>query len=270
MPRPLVSPTLQAVLAEIAHRKAEILRRDEELSCLKAYTKDLEENVLTEVVGADNVQHSGVALPDGTEISFERTMHCTIRKDDRPAAYDWLNRHNVGAILKNQITISFPKDSIESARLVREMIARVLPEYQIGLRVGKAPETIIIAVREILRAAGLLDLVTIEQTQELPGATLAAFVRKSIASGITLPPFFSVYAPLLALAECPWRPEVYHNWYQGACTHCGEKDPSTVMWASQELLNTAMAEICPKNPARATQVKEHKKTCNLAHTNLVG
>lgn len=196
MQRPRGSAALAAKMQELEELTNHIDTLTEQLSELKARRKTLGEDEITEQVTEDEVQHSGVVFEDGSEWTFEREVRCGILKEERPAAYEWLRTHRSDWMLKRYLILSFGKDSADAVAKVREMIAQVLPQYEIGLKIGRAPETLVDAVREILTKADLLPRVKMTEELELPGATLASFARKCVTAGITLPPSFGIYAPL--------------------------------------------------------------------------
>ncbi len=205
-PRPTASPELEAKLREFWQLDNDVATLTEQLSLLKARRKDVGENELSTMARDEEVRHSGVRLSDGTEVRFELDVSCGILKADRERAYAWLAVHNADGMLKRHLVISFPKDSAHRAEQVKQLIARILPEYEIGLKIGKAPLVLVDAVRELLTAANMLPSVTLTEELELPGATLAAFVKKSIASGVNLPEMFGVYAPLKPILVPPPAP----------------------------------------------------------------
>lgn len=206
MPRPAASPLLAAAITEFLRLENEILNDEEALKDKKDRAKLLGEHTITELVTEQECHVTGVSLPDGTEWSFDRDVHCSIRKDDKDAAFSWLRRHNADGMLKRHLVISFPKEAADLAAKARSLIANLLPQYQIGIKVGEAPDGLANAVGEVLTAAGLLPTVTLSEELELPGATLAAFVKRSLKAGINLPAEFGVYAPLRPVQQCVWRP----------------------------------------------------------------
>lgn len=203
MTRPTASLELEACIYEYARLDAEIATLDEHLKQLKDRRKTLAEVEITDLATHEAVYASGVTLPTGEEYTFEERLTCSIKNDDRDVAHAHLEKMNVGHLLKRHLILSFPKDSVESAKIVKSMIARVLPEYQVGIKVGAAPDGLVGAITEILTSAGLLPTITLTDATELPGATLRAFVKKCLVAGISLPPEFGVYAPLVPVLVPP-------------------------------------------------------------------
>lgn len=204
--RPLASKALEATLTEFVQLENEIATLDEELKAKKARAKYLGENVMVEQVEPEMLT-DGCRLRDGTEWTFKRDVKCGIPKDRKPEAFSWLAQKNADAMLKRYIVISFPKDSAKMVAAFKTMLARVLPQHQIGLRVGEAPDLLVDSVKVMLTEAGLLPVVTVDEEYELPGSTLSSFVKKQLALGQNLPECFGVYAPLRAYPVIPDVPE---------------------------------------------------------------
>jgi hypothetical protein len=194
--RPLASAALQAAIVEFQQLDDEVNTLQEILSQKKDRRKTLGEIDITDLVQQEDLHLSGCRLDDDTEYTFERDVKCGIKNEHKPEAFGWLAERNVDHMLKHHIVISFPKDSVESAKKVRALIAQILPQYQIGIKVGDAPEALVGAVTQILQDADLLPAVKVTTEQELPGATLSAFVKKCLVAGITMPAAFGVFAPL--------------------------------------------------------------------------
>jgi hypothetical protein len=194
--RPLASPLLEATLLEFAALEDEVSTLEETLKEKKARAKYLGENVVVELVDAEHL-NDGCRLTDGREFVFERNVRCGIPVDKKPLAFQYLEEKGADTMLKRYLTLSFGKDSKRQVALVKTMLARVLPQYEVGIKVGLAPDSIVEALKEILRAADLN--IEIEETLELPGSTLSAFVKKELKAGRSLPEAFGVYAPLRAV-----------------------------------------------------------------------
>lgn len=194
--RPKASPELEATLREFATLEDEIATLAETIAEKKARAKYLGENVVVELVETEHL-NEGCVLSDGSEYIFERDIKAGVTKVNQPAAFEFLVDHKADGLLRRYITLSFGKDSTQQVKLFRSMIARIFPQYEVGIKVGHAPETIVSALMTLLREADLN--IKIEETTELPGATLMAFVRKEIKAGRSLPECFGVYAPLRAI-----------------------------------------------------------------------
>jgi hypothetical protein len=204
--RPLASPDLEAKLREFWQLDNDVLTLTEQLSQLKARRKDVGENELTTLARDEGVNKSGVRLSDGREVRFEMDLSCGIKKEDRATAHQWITTAGAGNLLKRYLVLSFGRDSFDLAARVRNMVARLLPQYDIKLVVGDDPDLLPAALTKLLEAADLAPMVTVTEETELPGATLAKFVRQALAKGTNLPAFLNVYAPLKPILVLPPPP----------------------------------------------------------------
>jgi hypothetical protein len=148
-------------------------------------------------VATDEERASGVTLSDGSEWGFDHRMNCSVPASERDRAYQWLQDNGFGGLLKRSLTVSFGKESEERAKYIRGMVRALFPEYEIAIKIGTAPAQLPQAIRTIMDEAGLE--IELEDSLELPGATLRSFVTKQLKLGRPLPEFFGVYAPLLPL-----------------------------------------------------------------------
>jgi hypothetical protein len=195
--RPRASEALEAALHAAQDWENKVNTLTEQLADAKAQRKLVTEGQLVELVQEEGVRLTGVTLADGSEWEFEQKVRCGINTDDKVAAFQWLEDRNVGHMLKRHLILSFGKDSAKMVTQVRSLLARLLPGYQIGVKIGEDPEGLKDAVVKLLEAGGLLPTVTVTEELELPGATLSSFVKKCLVAGVSLPAEFNVYAPLV-------------------------------------------------------------------------
>jgi hypothetical protein len=198
MTRQYAPKELEDAIRNLDDVENQISTLKEQLSGLYAERKELGEKIIPDLVEGEHLDN-GVTLSDGREYTFERQYECGIAEKHKDEAHGWLAAHNADTILKRQLIIEFPKDSARVAATIKTMIARILPQYEIGLKVGQAPLALVDAVRQILESAGVTPTVTISEKTLLPGPTLTSFVKKSVKAGVNLPDCFGVYAPLRAI-----------------------------------------------------------------------
>jgi hypothetical protein len=202
--RPEATPELEQAIRDFEAAENLAATLDEQAKEARANAKYLGETVLVALVGPDQL-NDGVRLTDGSEYVFEQKLKCSVAEGMKTQAYEYLEEKKAGGLLRRYLTLSFGKDSAEQVKVLRQMLARVLPSYEIGVKVGKAPESLRQAVATIIAEAGLNIEVT--ESVELPGATMAAFVRKELKSGREVPPAFGVYNPMRPLPAGPLPPE---------------------------------------------------------------
>jgi hypothetical protein len=198
--RPHASEILDAKIREFESLDNQVNTLTEQLRELKQRRKDVSEVDITTLATEEDVLHCGVTLADGTEYRFERDYHCGIDKKDQPAAFDWLTVRHMDHLLKHSITLEFPADSVESVRKVKALIYQLLPTYEVKVTAGAdLPQSLTEAIQTILVAAQLAPMVKLKHDRSIAGATLAAFVKKCINAGISLPLEFGAYTPLRAI-----------------------------------------------------------------------
>jgi hypothetical protein len=195
--RPQASEVLELHIRRFEELDNQVNTLTEQLKALKLQRKELSEIDITNIATEEDVLHCGVTLSDGTEYRFERDYHCGIDKKDQPIAFAWLAERNLSHLVKNYITLEFPADSVEMAQKMRAVIGQLLPQYEVKIVAGDAPANLLVALEELL-AKGDMKF-KIKQEQGIAGATLAAFVKKCITAGITLPMEFGAYTPLRAI-----------------------------------------------------------------------
>lgn len=194
--RPMIRPSQFAKLQEIWQLQDEVANDEEALKNKKALLALAEEHDLGELL-TERELTNGVRLADGREFTFERKLHCGVNKDQRDAAYAYLDEAGADAMLKRTLSISLGRDSKSAGDLLRIAVAAILPQYEVSVRAGKAPELLVAALKQILKDAGLTA--EVEESLELPGASLRSWVAKRLKLGQPVPDCFGVYAPMKAV-----------------------------------------------------------------------
>lgn len=59
---------------------------------------------------------TGLTLEDGSTLKIEESVHAAITKANEAEAFDWLRKHELGDVIKNDITASFGKDEDAKAQ----------------------------------------------------------------------------------------------------------------------------------------------------------
>lgn len=181
-PPPDPFPTaLEPCLIAIEAINAQCEQLEDELKRARARQSYLTQHVLNEVLPDDltwdrrrNTAQVSYTDAQGAAqvVTVKRSVHTSVLKEQRHDAHAWLKANGYGHLLKTHVTAQFP-----AGRL-----------------------------REASRAFALLcaehahdDEVAIEVTHELPGATMAAWVRKQLQYGNVVPDYFSVHTTLQVL-----------------------------------------------------------------------
>lgn len=194
--RPPVRPDLEAKMREIWATEAEVRNMEEAFKDAKARLKVMTEHELTELV-TDRDLNYGVRFDDGREFTFERKMHCSLPERSKPEGYVYLEGVEAGHLIKRTITLKLGNNSETLARDLAKSIRRLLPQYEVSLRIGKTPSALVEALKQLIKDMGLE--IEVEEGRELAGSTLRSFVTKQLHLGKTLPPAFEVYAPMVAV-----------------------------------------------------------------------
>lgn len=202
--RPEAKPELETAIRDFEAAENLAASLAEQAAEARANAKYIGETVLVALVGPDEL-NEGVRLSDGAEYTFEQKLKCSVAEGMKTDAYQYLEEKKAGGLLRRYLTLDFGRDSVEQVKMIRTMLARVLPSFEIGVKVGNAPASLRAAVEAIIKESGLNIVVT--ETLELPGATMAAFVRKELKAGREVPPAFGVYNPMRPIAAAPLPPE---------------------------------------------------------------
>lgn len=195
--RPPVRPDLEAKMREIWAMEAEVANMEEAFKDAKARLKVMTEHELTELV-TDRDLNFGVRFDDGREFTFEPKMYCSLPEKSKAVGFQYLAEHEAGHLLKRTIILRLGNNSETLARDLAKSISRLLPQYEVSLRIGKGPTALFEALKQLIADAGLK--IEMEEGRELAGATLRSYVTKQMHLGKKLPPAFEVYAPMVAIA----------------------------------------------------------------------
>lgn len=198
MTRPPATPEQEALLREFLDLDQQVAELEEQLGNIKARRNFVGEHELLEAVDPDE-RRSGLTLSDGSEWTFEQKYHCSFDPADemaRDAALEFLDAAGASAMVKRRLTLEFGTRSQEAVAYVKKMIDAVLPHYEVKLKVGAAPAHLVEALQVILQEAGLDEVVELRSAFTIPGASLRSWMLKQYHKGVTLPPAFSLYAPL--------------------------------------------------------------------------
>lgn len=75
---------------------------------------------LMEEIGLESVTTS-----DGAKVEIKKIIRASIPKEQREPAYDWLDEHGFGGMVKREVKVPFPKgQEAEAAALLREVRVR--------------------------------------------------------------------------------------------------------------------------------------------------
>ena len=101
---------------------------------------------------------SSLKLADGSKISIQKKVRCSVRKDFDQQAYKWLRENELGDIIKNVVSVQFGKGEDNKA----------IEMYSLASQQGYEPE----------------------QKESVHSGTLAAILRERVEAGLDMPSEF--------------------------------------------------------------------------------
>lgn len=140
---------LEAKITEISKALAE---EQEELVKIK---RVLMPNIMEEL------QMAEFKMVDGRVISIDPKVNASIKEQDRPAAFDWLEKNNYDGIIKTKVNAEFGKGEMADA----------------------------IKAQQALHDAGFMAALD----RSIHPMTLTSFVKERLAAGDTLPAAIGVF-----------------------------------------------------------------------------
>lgn len=111
------APTF-ADLSEAANLQLRAARRvdtlEGELSAAKEFLRRLSEDIVPGMFAIAGV--SELKLSDGSVISVKPDVQISIPEDNRESAWDWMEAHSFGGLVKTEVAASFGSGEIDEAR----------------------------------------------------------------------------------------------------------------------------------------------------------
>jgi hypothetical protein len=86
-------------------------------------------------------------LKDGTEIEVVEDFNCGISEANKPAAHDWMRKHNFGGLIKTTLAVDFGRDEDEAALKLAGKI-RKLTNHPVIQKEGVHHQTLKAFIRE--------------------------------------------------------------------------------------------------------------------------
>lgn len=152
----LTPETLKRITTLCADAKAYeelIAVKEKEISEIKAKVARITEDWLPAMLNEAGVAE--IRLDDGRKIKLEDVIRANIKEEDRPAAHEWLRKHDFGSLIKTEVTATFGMGEEKKAAKLYEQIIK---KYE-----------------------------GVSKTESVHSSTLRAFVAEQLAKGGTLP-----------------------------------------------------------------------------------
>jgi len=160
-----VAPPSQVTVKELSDLAAQMMRLEDEIRDLEAQLVTKKEKLRMYAqsllpTSMDAAQVKALTLPDGAIIQVEDFLAANIKKENEAAAFAWLRKNKLDALIKNEIKVKF----------------------------GKGEDKLVSEYEKFLKKKGI----AFERKAAVNWQTLQAFVRERIRAGKDLPPVIEV------------------------------------------------------------------------------
>jgi hypothetical protein len=131
--------SISRLAAEQNQLEADIARREENLQKVKDRLTEVSTKLLPDAMTAAGVKQ--FTLLDGSVVSVEPRIHAGISEPNEAEAFDWLEANNHGSIIKQTVSIDFPRAKNKAADADRQQklddLRKVLAEKGLAFAVKK-------------------------------------------------------------------------------------------------------------------------------------
>jgi len=158
-----VQDSVVGTLIELAEKHRRLSQELQEANIVVADLEGEIKNIARTQIPAimDNLGMVDFSLSDGTKIAIQDKVTASIKVENRPRAYEWLEENGFGAIIKTKVMVKFGRGDIEEAK----------------------------AAHQSLLDRGL----DAEIDRDVHHQTLQSFVKERLVDGDSLPDCFGVY-----------------------------------------------------------------------------
>ena len=151
---------LSAYCLELQALEDDIAAKEEELRKVKEKADKIASEIIPNMLAEQGL--SSLKLADGSEVGVMKTYSCTVNKENKASAYQWLRENELGDLIKNQVAVSFGKGEDNKAQEL------------LDLAVSKGYEP--------------------SQDQKIEPSTLRALYRERVEAGLDMPSqFFNIF-----------------------------------------------------------------------------
>tara|TARA_B100000965_G_C19572640_1_gene749831 strand:- start:1486 stop:2046 length:561 start_codon:yes stop_codon:yes gene_type:complete len=144
---------LSAYCLELQALEDDIAAKEEELRKVKEKADKIASEIIPNMLAEQGL--SSLKLADGSEVGVMKTYSCTVNKENKASAYQWLRENELGDLIKNQVAVSFGKGEDNKAQEL------------LDLAVSKGYEP--------------------SQDQKIEPSTLRALYRERVEAGLDMP-----------------------------------------------------------------------------------
>jgi hypothetical protein len=104
-------------------KQAEIEAAENALKVLKNEEREINQLEIPNMMGS--LGFDKITLKDGRALSVKDSIQVSIPAARRPDAYQWLDEHNHGDIIKAELTANFSRGEIEQAEKAQKALAKI-------------------------------------------------------------------------------------------------------------------------------------------------
>jgi hypothetical protein len=153
---------LNNMARRLLEAEQEVEKIEQQLKGAKERMRLLVEVEIPELMDDLGLAHGTRLMTPYGELSLNETIRARINESDKEAAYGWLTEHGEGSLIKNQLTLDFPRGEDEKALELRLKL-----EEELGRCVS--------------------------QSRTIHHQTLSAWVRARLEEGLDVPPSITYY-----------------------------------------------------------------------------
>ena len=140
--------SLSDLVIKLQKLEDEIKEDEERLKLKKQNADQLSQIAIPEIM--DSLKMKTMKLADGSAIEVKEIYSATIPIDKKEGAYNWLREHDLGDLIKNEITVSFGRNEDNKAAEYASLAQG--HGYQPNQKLKVEPMTLKALVRERLES----------------------------------------------------------------------------------------------------------------------
>lgn len=121
---------LAKLVQDMDKKKTAIKQLTDQLETLEAEVKDYERTTIPDLMSQIGTNVFGIPDTD-RECRIKPYYHATFPKENIKEAVEWLAEHELDGVVKNTLTIDFPRGSAEEAKEIQRRVHQMLAEYEL-------------------------------------------------------------------------------------------------------------------------------------------
>ena len=140
--------SLSGKVIELKNLEDEIQNAEESISKLKEKAKTLSEYELPKMM--EEMHITKLKLKDGESVEIKKVYGASILPENQEGAFTWLRDHDLGDIIKRDVTVTFGQGEDNKASVYADLAQG--QGYEPVQKIGVHPQTLKAVVRERLEA----------------------------------------------------------------------------------------------------------------------